>query len=320
MPAFDHAVRRHNPQGLRRGRLQTLQFNLGRLCNLTCSHCHVEAGPTKTLENSSLQTVLDVIAALDRLKPECLDLTGGAPEMNPHFKMLVQEGRSRGIQVIDRSNLTIFYETGFKDLPAFLAEHQVTVIASLPCYAKENVEKQRGKGVFDLSIQALKLLNEQGYARLPELELHLVYNPGGPSLPPDQQKLERDYRIQLKDLYDIDFNHLYTLTNMPITRYRKYLEAIGAYDAYVHLLEKSFQPENLAQLMCLSTLSVGWDGMVYDCDFNQALNMPAGNPKKVHISVLQPQDLAGFEIKTGDHCYGCTAGAGSSCTGSLNSR
>lgn len=318
MNSFNQRVSTLNPGGIRRKRLETLQFNLGKLCNLTCSHCHVEAGPSKTVENAGAETVDWVIEALDRLKPLYLDLTGGAPEMNPHFRRLVAEARARNIRVIDRCNLTVFFEAGHEDLPAFLSSHEVIVVASLPCYDPHNVDKQRGRGVYDLSIQALKQLNAKGYGIQPGLELNLVYNPTGPYLPPDQKNLEAEYKSKLRDEHGIYFNHLYTITNMPITRYRKFLEVSGSYESYTHLLEQNFRVENLEHLMCRNTLSVDWRGLLYDCDFNQVLNLTISDPGAQHIRDVQLHDLEQAAIVTDSHCFGCTAGSGSSCSGSLH--
>ncbi len=304
----------------RKGTIEILQVNLGRLCNLACVHCHVEAGPTKTRENMSLQTAEAIIRFLDQYegKIRTLDLTGGAPELNAHFRYLVQEATRRDMHVIDRCNLTVFYEPGTGGLPDFLAQHRVEIIASLPCYQKDNVDKQRGAGAFDKSIAALQWLNRLGYGK-PEtgLVLNLVYNPVGPHLPPAQKELEEDYKQRLKDDWGIAFNRLYTITNMPITRYAKYLRALKQYDTYVDLLARHFNPATLDGLMCRNTLSVGWDGKLYDCDFNQMLDMQNANGKSLTIFNATPQAIEGARILTGKHCFGCTAGAGSSCQGAL---
>ncbi len=306
----------------RKGNVEILQVNMGKLCNLACVHCHVEAGPTKTRENMNRETAEAVIRFLDRHKRQgkikTLDLTGGAPELNPNFRYLVQEARSRDTHVIDRCNLTVFYETGMADLPDFLAQYQVEIIASLPCYQKDNVDKQRGSGTFDKSITALQSLNRLGYGKLGTgLVLNLVYNPVGPHLPPPQKELEEDYKQRLSEDWGIEFNRLYTITNMPITRYAKYLRAVKQYDAYVELLASHFNSATLQGLMCRNTLNVGWDGKLYDCDFNQMLGMQSANGKLLAIFDANPQDLEGARILTGKHCFGCTAGAGSSCQGAL---
>ncbi len=306
----------------RKGSIEILQVNMGRLCNLACVHCHVEAGPTKTRENMSGETAKAVIRFLDQHrgqdKIKTLDLTGGAPELNPNFLYLVQEARRRDMRVIDRCNLTVFYEPGTEDIPNFLAQHQVEIIASLPCYQKDNVDKQRGRGTFDKSIEALQWLNRLGYGKPGTgLVLNLVYNPAGPYLPPPQQELEEDYKQQLAQDWGIAFNRLYTITNMPITRYAKYLKAVKQYDAYAELLAENFNSGTLSGLMCRNTLSVGWDGKLYDCDFNQMLGMQNANGKPLTIFNATPQHLKGAQILTGMHCFGCTAGAGSSCQGAL---
>lgn len=304
--------------GLVKNKIEILQVNVGKLCNLACVHCHVEAGPSKTRENMDKRTAEAVIQLLDRFKIKTLDITGGAPEMNPHFRFLVTEARERNVHVIDRCNLTVLFLEGQANLAEFLASNQVEVIASFPCYLRENVDKQRGKGTFDESIEALKLLNRLGYGKKDSgLILNLVYNPVGPHLPPDQAELEMDYKERLSEDFGIVFNQLYTITNMPITRYEKYLRAMKQYDGYIELLNQSFNPITLEGLMCKNTLSIGWDGRIYDCDFNQALGMEIRNGKPLTIFDLDLKKLEGQEILTGNHCFGCTAGAGSSCQGAL---
>ena len=302
---------------LRKREIDILQVNVGKLCNMTCVHCHVEAGPTKTKENMSRETAEAVVRFLDLSGAKTLDITGGAPEMNPYFKYLVIEAKSRNMRVIDRCNLTIFYKEGMSDLPDFLARHEVEIVASLPCYSEENVDKQRGKGTFNKSVEALKWLNDLGYGRNKNLVLNLVYNPVGPHLPPAQEKLETDYKQKLYADFGIVFNQLYTITNMPITRYAKYLKAFNQYEAYVELLINSFNPATVEGLMCFNTLSVGWDGRLYDCDFNQMLGMGIRNGRPLTIFDVQPGDLKNWQVLTGKHCFGCTAGAGSSCQGAL---
>lgn len=304
---------------LRRDRLTTLQVNLGYLCNLSCSHCHVNAGPSRT-EVMSGEVVDLVLDFLDRQKIELLDLTGGAPEMNPHFRRLVAAARDLKVQVEDRSNLVILNEPGYEDMAGFLAEQGVVVTASLPCYSADNVEKQRGKGVFDGSITALRKLNALGYGRDPALQLNLVYNPVGLNLPPAQGALEADYKRELKSHFDIDFNQLYTITNMPISRFGGMLLATGQYDEYMHLLRDNYSAENQQTVMCRSLISVDYRGYLYDCDFNQMLDMPliASSRERPHLRDLLDSDLEGSPIAIGEHCYGCTAGQGSSCGGALN--
>lgn len=306
---------------LKRGKIEILQVNLGKLCNLACVHCHVEAGPSKTRENMDEQTAQALVRFMDQCRPETLDLTGGAPELNPHFQYLVREARKRNLHVIDRCNLTVLFLPGQEATAQFLADHQVEIVASLPCYLRENVDKQRGKGVFDDSIRALLKLNELGYGKEGTgLLLNLVYNPIGHHLPPDQKALELDYKQRLLMDFGIIFNRLYTITNMPITRYQKYLSAFHQYENYIELLEKNFNPEAARHVMCRNTLSIGWDGRIYDCDFNQALDMEIRNGKPLTIFDLDLEKLEGFKILTGDHCFGCTAGAGSSCQGALQKK
>ncbi|PIQ87149.1 MAG: radical SAM protein [Candidatus Omnitrophica bacterium CG11_big_fil_rev_8_21_14_0_20_45_26] len=303
---------------LTKGAIEILQVNLGKLCNMTCVHCHVEAGPTKTRENMNRRTAEAVAAYMKNSGIKTLDLTGGAPEMNPNFRYLVTEARQLGIHVIDRCNLTVLFLPGQEDLGQFLADNDVEIIASLPCYLQENVDKQRGKGAFDESIEALQILNNLGYGKEDSnLTLNLVYNPIGPHLPPDQHGLEKDYKDQLKKDWGVAFNRLYTITNMPITRYAKYLKAVNQYEAYVELLINSFNPATLEGLMCRDTISVGWDGRLYDCDFNQMLDMPLRNGKPITIHDVYIWNLEGRRIDTGNHCFGCTAGSGSSCQGAL---
>ena len=305
-------------QPLKKNKIEILQVNLGKLCNLTCVHCHVEAGPTKTKENMNRETAEAVVKFMDASKVPTLDLTGGAPELNPNFRYLVLEAKKREMHVIDRCNLTVFYEPGMEDLPDFLKRHEVEIIASLPCYSKENVDKQRGQGTFHKSVEALLWLNRLGYGKEgTSLTLHLVYNPVGPHLPPLQSKLEKDYKNRLREDFGIEFNRLYTITNMPITRYAKYLNAFNQYENYVELLINSFNASTLDGLMCRNTLSVGWDGRFYDCDFNQMLGMAMRNGRFMTIFDTRLKDLEGYDVLTGDHCFGCTAGAGSSCQGAL---
>jgi radical SAM/Cys-rich protein len=300
-----------------RTELETLQVNLGYLCDLSCAHCHVNAGPHRT-EQMELDTVDQVLALLEYCGATTLDLTGGAPELNGHFRYLVREARALGVRVIDRCNLTVLFEPGQEDLGEFLAEQQVEVTASLPCYAQENVESQRGKGVYDKSIDALRKLNALGYGD--GLILNLVYNPVGAVLPPPQQSLEVEYRRQLKARFGICFNSLFTVTNMPISRFGSVLLAQGKYVEYMQLLRDNFSSANMETLMCRSLLSIDWQGYVFDCDFNQMLDLPlVANDGRCHISeLLQAGALTGHAIVTGEHCFGCTAGQGSSCGGALD--
>ncbi len=298
--------------------VDTLQVNLGYLCNLSCVHCHVNAGPTRT-EMMDAATVDLLLEVADRLSVNTLDLTGGAPELNPEFRRLVSTARKRGYRVIDRCNLTVLFEPGQEDLAAFLAEQGVEISASLPCYLEENVKQQRGEGVYDDSIRAIALLNSLGYGRDPALQLNLVYNPVGPVLPPAQEGLQADYKRELGERFGIVFNQLFTITNMPISRFGAVLLAQGQYTDYMSLLRNNFAEDNLDGLMCRSLLSVDWRGHLYDCDFNQMLDLPvlasAGRP---HLrDLLHSPEVAGKPVVTGEHCYGCAAGQGSSCGGAL---
>jgi radical SAM/Cys-rich protein len=302
---------------LRRSALDTLQVNLGYVCNLSCAHCHVNAGPQRT-ETMDRATIEQVIELLRRGNIETLDLTGGAPELNAHFRHLVLAARDLGVRVIDRCNLTVLFEPGQEDLAAFLAGQQVEITASLPCYLEENVAEQRGKGVYDDSIRAIRQLNALGYARDPALQLNLVYNPVGPSLPPPQSTLQEDYRRELSQRFGIRFNQLFTITNMPISRFGAVLLARGEYARYMQLLRDNFSASNLETLMCRSLVSVDWRGYLYDCDFNQMLGLPLLASDRMHIRDLAQGDtLEGHTVRTGEHCYGCTAGQGSSCGGAL---
>jgi len=302
---------------IERQSLMSLQVNLGYLCNQSCMHCHVDAGP-KRPEVMSADTLNAVLAFLRRGGVSTLDLTGGAPELNPGFRRLVSESRELGVQVVDRCNLTILEEPGRDDLAGFLANHSVEVVASLPCYLGENVDAQRGPGVFEVSIRALRRLNELGYGDPGSgLLLNLVYNPQGPSLPPPQGSLEADYRRELADRYDIRFNHLLTLANMPIRRFGSLLQSQGRFGEYLGLLKSAHQATNLEDVMCRTLVSVDWRGYLYDCDFNQMLDLPLDGRRRLHIVELAVGDLTGRPIRVGEHCYGCTAGQGSSCGGAL---
>ncbi|MCB9800379.1 MAG: arsenosugar biosynthesis radical SAM protein ArsS [Candidatus Omnitrophica bacterium] len=303
---------------LTKGSVEILQVNLGKLCNMSCTHCHVEASPANTTENMDRSTAEAVAAYMKKSGVKTLDLTGGAPEMNPNFRYLVSEARQYGIHVIDRCNLTVFFADGQNDLPEFLASHHVEIIASLPCYLQKNVDRQRGRGAFEDSIKALQKLNRLGYGK-PDthLVLNLVYNPTGPYLPAAQSQLEKDYKERLFQDWTIEFNSLYTITNMPITRYEQYLKRQNQYETYVELLIHSFNPGTLDGLMCRNTLSVGWDGKLYDCDFNQMLEMPLDNRPALTIQNVSESDLTRMQIQTAEHCFGCTAGNGSSCQGAL---
>ncbi len=312
-----------------REQLQSLQVNLGYLCNLSCTHCHVNAGPKRT-ELMSKDVIDQLLAFIDRFSIKQLDLTGGAPEMNPHFKYFVVEARRRGVEVIDRCNLTILMEPGYEDMAQFLADQRVSVSASLPCYEEQNVNEQRGKGVYQLSIDALQKLNSLGYGKHASLKLDLAYNPNGAFLPPPQQQLQAEYKKQLQGNHDIVFDELMTITNMPISRFGSMLISKGQFQSYMELLKQNFSADNLDSVMCRSLISVDWLGFIYDCDFNQMLDWPlrsevnnvddilASDKSKVHISDIINTEMSGNQIVIGEHCYGCTAGQGSSCGGALS--
>ena len=317
MQPFSHKT--HPTNGLTRRAIEALQVNLGRYCNLACIHCHVESGPSRT-EMMNRETVDAVLRFLASANISALDITGGAPELNPNFDYLVESAVGLGRHVMDRCNLTVIFEPGKDYLPEFFKKHRVELVCSLPCYSQENVDKQRGKGTFDASIRALQRLNEIGYGQADsELVLNLVYNPVGPHLPPPQQKLEQDYKRILAENFGIVFNHLYCLTNMPITRYATHLKLRGEYDRYLELLASNFNRATLLQVMCRNLISIGWEGSVYDCDFNQMLDLPIRDRtgKPLHIGSLSMEQVRNHPITTGDHCYACTAGAGSSCGGTL---
>lgn len=300
--------------GLRRGGLQVLQVNVGRKCNQACHHCHVEAAPWRT-EMMNEEVALRVGEWIRRHRPRVVDITGGAPELSEHFRFLVEVSRASGAHVIDRNNLTIIEAAAFGWLPEYLAAQRVEVVASLPCYLGENVDAQRGEGVFEKSISALRKLNAVGYGtRLP---LSLIYNPLGASLPPPQGELEADYREELSRRHGIVFSRLLALTNQPIGRFAEELRREGRWDDYLELLANSFNPATVEGLMCRGTLSVGWGGEIYDCDFNQMLGWQMRNGKPLFLWDVSPEDLVGLGIRTGPHCLACTAGCGSSCYGAL---
>lgn len=323
-PDYELVLRRHQLWPLRRGAVRTLQVNVGKLCNQACHHCHVDAGPKRTeiMTRPTAERVIELLAASPGV--ETIDLTGGAPELNPHFAFLVEQARTLGRQVSVRCNLTVLFVPGMEQLPHFYRDHDVQLICSLPCYTAENVDRQRGQGVFDRSIEALRLLNRLGYgcAGSP-LTLNLVYNPLDAFLPPPQPALEARYRDELGRLFGIEFHQLFTITNMPIKRFADQLHRGGKYDEYMGLLVNHFNPQTVPGLMCRSLVSVGWEGTLYDCDFNQMLELPLSRSGG---SVTRPltmwdvawlDEIAGREIRTSSHCFGCTAGAGSSCGGAL---
>lgn len=305
---------------IRRKPLDTLQLNLGYLCNIACVHCHVAAGPTRSelMTRETMDTALEFMA---RQRIGTLDVTGGSPEMNPDFRYLFRHAKGLGVHLMDRCNPTIIEEPGYEWVPSFLAGHRVEVVASLPCYTSDNVDAQRGKGSFDASIRGLRKLNDLGYGQPGTgLALNLVYNPLGPSLPPPQESLESDYKNHLKDQFDIVFNHLFTIANMPIQRFGSMLVSRGQFGDYLLLLRQSYRQENLGNVMCRNLISVDYRGYVYDCDFNQMLGLPLGGTAKpqTHLGDLLDDPLEGRPIRVADHCYGCTAGQGSSCGGALS--
>jgi len=302
---------------LKTKKMEILQINVGYMCNMECTHCHVDSSPRRKeiTPTHILQKCLDVIDATPSIKT--VDLTGGAPEMNPDFKWLIEELSKRNVETIVRSNLTILVEGKFKTYPEFLAKHKVTIVSSLPCYTEENTDAQRGDGTFNRSIQALKILNELGYGRQEDLPLHLVYNPGGASIAPSQAKLEDDYKRELGERFDIQFHNLYTITNLPVSRFLEFLEANGKTETYIELLANSFNPSAATEVMCTNTLSVDWNGNLFDCDFNQILKLPVAVNKSRNIMDFDADELSNRAIVFNQHCFGCTAGEGSSCQGAL---
>jgi len=322
LPACDfEAALLANGTPMRRARPEILQLNTGRLCNLTCTHCHVNAGPNRK-EIITAATVDRILNWLSQTDMATVDLTGGSPEMVPDFRRLVSAVRALpGVRrVIDRLNATIISEPGYEWVPEFLAGHRVEIVASMPCYEPKNVNEQRGHGVFDRSIAAFQQLNALGYGRTPELVLNFVYNPNGAFLPPPQEELENDYREAMRMNFGIEFNHLYTITNMPISRFASWLKREGRLHEYMTLLKDSFNPATVEGLMCRDTINVSWEGEVYDCDFNQMLKLPLLHPETaapLYLWNIDPDNFSALPIRTGNHCFGCTAGSGSSCGGAL---
>ena len=298
--------------------IEILQINVGYMCNQTCKHCHVDASPWRK-EIMTRETMQSCLDALENSTIKTVDLTGGAPEMNPHFKWFVEELRKKNVdEIIVRSNLTILQEQGFQDYPDFFRQNNITVIASLPCYTRRNTDKQRGGGVFLKSIQSLLKLNSLGYGQDgSQLKLHLVYNPGGVYLPGNQAELESDYKKVLKENYKISFNKLFTITNLPINRFLEYLLKVNKYEEYMSLLANAFNPSAAMGVMCRNTISVGWDGVLYDCDFNQILKLTMNEGISQHIKDFDIEKLKNREIVINQHCFGCTAGEGSSCQGAI---
>ena len=318
MESFAERIRLNGKDFNRRG-IDVLQVNMGKYCNLACIHCHVESGPNRT-ELMSRETVDAVLRFLGRTNIPTVDITGGAPELNPTFDYLVESAVGLGRHVMDRCNLTVIFEPGKDYLPEFFKRHRVELVCSLPCYSEENVDRQRGKGTFEMSIRALQIFNELGYGQSESgLVLNLVYNPVGPHLPPPQDQLEQDYKRILKEKFGIIFDRLYCLSNMPITRYATHLKLRGEYEQYMELLESSFNASTLDQVMCRNLISVGWEGTIYDCDFNQMLDLPIrdADGKALNISTLSFDQVQHLPVTVGDHCYACTAGSGSSCGGAL---
>lgn len=317
LPLFDDQLRRRGLPELHANRLEVLQINVGKVCNQICTHCHVDAGPDRR-ESITREIAEQVIRVIDENNIATLDITGGAPEMNPHFRWLVEQARALGRRVIDRCNLTILTANGFRDLPRFLADHQVEIVASLPCYLEDNCDSQRGSGVFQRSIEALRELNALGYGTGDAgLALNLVYNPIGAKLPPAQAELEADYRRELSERYGIVFTALHTITNLPISRFLDDLLREEQFDSYMRTLVEAFNPLTVGNVMCRSMISVDWEGRLFDCDFNQMLNIELDSQAPQHIGDFNLNDLRARRIVTGRHCFGCTAGAGSSCQGAL---
>ncbi|GAB4230656.1 MAG: arsenosugar biosynthesis radical SAM protein ArsS [Acidobacteriota bacterium] len=317
LPTFREKLVEADLWPLRARQVSTLQINLGKMCNQTCTHCHVDAGPDRT-EIMSRETMEWCLQALERGRITNVDLTGGAPELNPHFEWFLDELAARRLQITVRSNLTILTVPKYRHLPEKFAAYRVKVVSSLPCYTAENTDRQRGEGVFAKSIEALRSLNAVGYGRPGTgLELHLVYNPGGPFLPPPQAKLKADYQRHLREAYGIVFNELLCITNMPISRFLQFLVDSGQYEKYMAKLVAGFNPCAAANVMCRDLVSVGWDGRLYDCDFNQMLELPVETSECRHIRDFDPELLGRRVVCTARHCFGCTAGSGSSCGGEL---
>jgi len=316
MNNFDQAVREVLGAGLESAVVQTIQVNLGLVCNLSCRHCHVEASPHRN-ESMTWETMQSLLRLTEALPEARVDLTGGAPELNPNFRPLLDALIEQGHQVQVRSNLAVFFEAGQGDTPEFLADRGVHLVASLPCYLDDNVDKQRGGGVYKRSVAALRRLNSLGYGRQPRLPLNLVYNPGGAFLPPDQATLEDAYRRELRERFDVEFTRLLTITNMPMGRFLSDLHRDGQAEDYKHLLEDSFNQSTIDGLMCRHQICIAWDGTLSDCDFNSALGLSLAGNLPRHIDQLDPSALEGRPIVTGEHCFGCTAGCGSSCGGAL---
>lgn len=317
VPHFNEKLKEHGIEPLQSREIEILQINVGYACNQTCDHCHVDAGPDRK-EEMTKEAMLQCLNAVDAAGVKTVDITGGAPEMNPNFQWLVEELSQRNVEIIVRSNLTILVANKhYRTYPEFFKKHKIRVVASLPCYTEDNTDKQRGSGVFGKSIEALQILNDLGYGSDPELVLDLVYNPGGPFLAPDQDKLKVDYDERLWQDFGIKFNSLFALNNLPISRFLDYLLVIGKYEKYMDTLVNAFNPAAVSGVMCLNTVSVDWQGNLYDCDFNQILGLPVSKEASRHISEFEVARMKERKVVTHQHCYGCTAGAGSSCQGAL---
>jgi radical SAM/Cys-rich protein len=313
---FSEKVVETNPDLLDFAKLETLQVNISNKCNQACQHCHLIAGPesSKVMSKEVMKKIIDFLKKHPDLT---LDITGGAPELNPHFRFLVEKASAILSRIMVRTNLTVFFEEGMEDIPEFYKTHRIVVIASLPCYLRENVEAQRGTGVYEKSIKALKKLNKLGYGDT--LELNLVYNPGGAFLPPNQKDLEEAYKKNIMESHGVRFNNLFTIVNAPLGRFRKSLDANGEYEKYLELLEKNYNPNTVVNIMCRNLVSVDYRGILYNCDFNQVVDLPIKDQvgKTVTIDDMEELIRKGFKIETANHCYCCTAGSGSSCTGAL---
>ena len=316
MNGFEKTISKYNGKGLHSLDIATIQVNIGLKCNLECTHCHVVSSPRRK-EMMDWETMEHVITAAEKTNAQLVDITGGAPEMHPEFRRFVRTARDKGFLVMVRTNLTILLQPGFETVPSFFRDQSVHLCASLPCYLEENVDTQRGTGVFEESIRALRRLNGYGYGIEPDLPLNLVYNPIGPILPAAQSELEADYRHELRSKYDIEFTHLLTIANMPIGRFRADLKRENQLHAYNQLLQDSFNVETLDGLMCRHQINIGWDGSMYDCDFNLALKLPVEKGLPQHIRDFDPDLFSRRRVVTGNYCFGCTAGSGSSCTGAL---
>lgn len=316
MNEFDQRLNELGNEGLFAESIRAVQVNVGLRCNQSCLHCHLRCAPTRT-EVMDRPTMDHVVETIDRIGPDFVDVTGGAPELNPSFRWFVAALTERGHRVQVRTNLTVLHEPGLGTMPGFFREHEVQLVASMPCYLEENVRAQRGAGAYEKSLEAMRRLNALGYGRDPGLPLNLVYNPGGPFLPPDQSNLEQDYRRELGGRFDVEFTHLLTIANMPIGRFLDDLRRKGREQDYIQLLRQSFNPATVDGLMCRHQISVGWDGTLYDCDFNLSLGFPVNHGAPAHLDQFDKPALVERRIVTGSHCFGCTAGSGSSCRGAL---